>query len=433
MIKEMNKRAVIFIGCWFLMNLGSTDCFTVNGANSVHASLWTGYNNLVRPSDIVTIKVEFVLLSINELNLKQQKFSTSGFFTMFWTDSRLTWTPASHENISFIYTSEAKIWKPELVVDNSVTQISVISDANLLFRVDNNGHVKWEPPGIYDTHCEIDITWFPFDRQSCYIELTSWGYTIDVVNLSHHKADVNLEDYKVNGEWVVESTSIAWKELTADGDKYSQLEFIIHFARRPTYYFMNMIFPVVLISFLTTVVFILPVESGERISFSITVLLALALLLTLISDMMPTTSIHTSVLAIYIMAILTLSTLSVFLTSLNLRLYHKEKQMDVPKWLKKFTQKVLLKCTFQRKYEDNRTESQRDIIQNEDSVTKPDHKAVSTAWEDIDNDTKEEADLNMSCKEISMLFDRFWFILFIAMTIACTFLFLLILGIGARV
>nr|ADP08790.1 nicotinic acetylcholine receptor alpha subunit [Azumapecten farreri] len=375
MIKGMNARAVTFIGgCWLLLNIASTDCFTINGSNSVHSSLWTGYNNLVRPSDIVTIKVEFVLLSINELNLKQQKFSTSGFFTMFWTDNRLTWTPSSYENTTFIYTSELKIWKPELVVDNSVTQISIISDENLLFRVDNTGHVKWEPPGIYDTHCEVDITWFPFDRQSCYIELTSWGYTIDVVNLSHHKTDINLEDYKVNGEWIIESTSIAWKELTADGEKYSQLEFIVHMARRPTYYFMTMMFPVVLISFLTTVVFILPVESGERISFSITVLLALALLLTLISDMMPTTSLHTSVLAIYIMAILTLSTLSVFLTSLNLRLYHKEKQTDVPKWLKKFTQRVLLKCTFQRKYEDNRTESQRDIIQNENSVTKSDHK-----------------------------------------------------------
>ncbi|XP_060070491.1 neuronal acetylcholine receptor subunit alpha-2-like [Ylistrum balloti] len=411
--------------------IGSVHSFTVNGANSVHTNLWTGYNKLVRPSDVVTVEVEFILLSINDLNLKQQKFSTAGFFTMFWTDSRLTWTPSANENVSFVYANENIIWKPELVVDNSISQISIISDENLLYRVDSNGHVKWEPPGIYDTHCEVDITWFPFDRQTCYVELTSWGYTIDVVNLSHHKTNINLEDYKQNGEWIIEGTAIAWNELTADGSRYSQLEFIVHLARRPTYYFMNMIFPVVLISFLTTLVFILPVESGERISFSITVLLSLALLLTLISDIMPTTSIHTSILSIYIMCILTFSTLSVFLTSLNLRLYHKEDQLDVPKWLKNFTKKVLLRCSCKQKYQDNRTDSRRDIIENEDVNTG--HKTVTAAWEDLDKNTKEEEeDVNLSCKEISFLFDRFWFVLFLAMTIVFTFFFLLVLGVGSH-
>ncbi|XP_069108504.1 neuronal acetylcholine receptor subunit alpha-2-like [Argopecten irradians] len=421
-----------FLGLSILCQVRILHCFTINGANSVHSGLWTGYNRLVRPSDVVTVDVEFILLSINDLNLKQQKFSTSGFFTMYWTDSRLTWTPSSNDNISFIYANEDIIWKPELVIDNSITQIAVISDPNLLFRVDYNGHVKWEPPGIYDTHCEVDITWFPFDRQSCYIEMTSWGYSIDVVNLSHHKTNINLEDYKINGEWIIESTSLDWHELTNDGVKYSQLSFVVHLARRPTYYFMNMIFPVVLISFLTTIVFILPVESGERISFSITVLLSLALLLTLISDNMPTTSVHTSVLSIYIMCILTLSSLSVFLTSLNLRLYHQEEQTDISNWLKLFTTKVLLRCKGKRKYEDNRTDSRREIIKNDTNMTNPELKTVGKAWENEDKTTEETEDLDFSTKDISIMFDKFWFILFLVLTIVCTFFFLLILGIGAH-
>ena len=142
----------------------------------------------------------------------------------------------------------------------------------------------------------MDLTFFPYDLQSCDIELASWGFHTDAVNLTFYKSNVAVEDYKTNGEWDLISTSQETSEITEDGLSYSKLLFRIVLKRLPGYYIMSVIFPVVLTSILISVTFILPVESGEKVGYVLTVLLALAVLLTLFADNMPTTSKHTSVL-----------------------------------------------------------------------------------------------------------------------------------------
>ena len=142
----------------------------------------------------------------------------------------------------------------------------------------------------------MDVTFFPYDIQSCDIELSSWGFHSDAVNLTFYKSNVNVQDYRTNGEWNLISTSQETSAITDDGLSYSELLFRIVLERLPGYYIMSVIFPVILTAILTSVTFILPVESGEKVGYILTVLLALAVLLTLFADNMPTTSKHTSVL-----------------------------------------------------------------------------------------------------------------------------------------
>ena len=42
--------------------------------------------------------------------------------------------------------------------------------------VTNEGHCTYIPPGIFKSTCLIDITWFPFDDQSCEMKFGSWTY-----------------------------------------------------------------------------------------------------------------------------------------------------------------------------------------------------------------------------------------------------------------
>lgn len=185
-------------------------------------------------------------------------------------------------------------------IKHSLADITTLGDDDLVFKVKYDGTVRWDPPGLYQTHCDIDTTWYPFDEQKCYIELASWGYTKDFITLSTPRTTVNLEDYKTNGEWVIAKTEIQATELVENGERFAQLEFILLIDRRSGYYIMNIIFPIVLTAVLTTVQFLLPADSGEKISYILTVLLALAVLLTLIADGMPTTSLQTSILGILV-------------------------------------------------------------------------------------------------------------------------------------
>ena len=42
--------------------------------------------------------------------------------------------------------------------------------------VHHNGLVMWQPPAIYKSSCLIDVEFFPYDIQTCFLKMGSWTY-----------------------------------------------------------------------------------------------------------------------------------------------------------------------------------------------------------------------------------------------------------------
>lgn len=173
-----------------------------------------------------------------------------------------------------------------------VSDISIISDKTNPMRIFMTGDITWNPAGIYEVSCESDTTYYPLDTQECSVKVTAWAYTSTEVTLQIHDEPVDLSFYSANGEWDLVSTS---GEKTNDksrgGTSFSALTFKLKLRRRPMFHVLNTLFPVALMAVLIAMVFKLDVESGEKIGFSLTVLLAYAVYLTMISDNIPSTSV----------------------------------------------------------------------------------------------------------------------------------------------
>lgn len=166
-------------------------------------------------------------------------------------------------------------------------------------RISQTGRIFWNPPGIYKVSCKSDITYYPFDTQDCTIKLISWAYTTGevILRIDQNKA-VDISDYTENGEWELISTlaSTDGEQVTDGITGFSSLFFSIKLRRRPIFHIINSILPMSLMAVLIAVVFKLPVDSGEKTGFSLTVLLAYGVYLTIISDEIPSTSVSTSYL-----------------------------------------------------------------------------------------------------------------------------------------
>ncbi|XP_048775587.2 acetylcholine receptor subunit beta-type unc-29-like [Ostrea edulis] len=268
--------------------------------------------------------------------------SSVAYFTFTWTDDRLKWNHMLNYSsvIKAIYSTEDKLFIPPVVVENSVSNLGLISVPTLPIEIKSNGFILWSPGDIYETSCDIDTTFYPFDKQTCIITLTTRGYSKDKLNLELGTVPIVWSAYKENGEWTV-VTSSSWV-TTTDRDRipYSQINFSFTFKRRTAFHLMNTIIPMFLLVSMTCFVFRIPVDAGEKLGYCLTVLLAFAVYLTLISDNIPTTSTHTSYLSIFMNVMLSLGVSSVILTIHIINIYFKPEEDEIPLYLK-----VLAKIT----------------------------------------------------------------------------------------
>ena len=106
--------------------------------------------------------------------------------------------------------------------------------------------------------------------------------------------------FRPNGEWEVVKTTTTTSEITETRngvtESFAQLDFWMYLRRRDQFYNTNVMLPIILSSLLVTLVFVVPVGSGEKLSYILTVLLTIAVFLTIIGDTLPAISLTTSVL-----------------------------------------------------------------------------------------------------------------------------------------
>ncbi|XP_061179329.1 neuronal acetylcholine receptor subunit alpha-5-like [Saccostrea echinata] len=280
------------------------------------SELFSGnYSTVVRPSSLVAVNVSFMLYTINDLNIVDQTLSVSGMLSMRWLDPRLAWiTKHDYTPVPFLFNTEENTWTPAIYVENSVEDLSVINDENMPMRIKPNGEVRRTPAGVFKVSCECDVTYYPFDKQTCHINLTTSGYTQGEIDLHYDEIVVDLSDYVMNGEWDIVS---AWgssldRTRTRNGFKFATLSFGLQLKRRYLFHTINTIFPVFLMGMLIPFVFKLRVIE-EKIGYSLTVLLSYAVYLTLIADHIPSTSVSVCYLSVYLAVVLTTSTLSILI------------------------------------------------------------------------------------------------------------------------
>nr|XP_046151475.1 neuronal acetylcholine receptor subunit alpha-7-like [Oncorhynchus gorbuscha]XP_046151476.1 neuronal acetylcholine receptor subunit alpha-7-like [Oncorhynchus gorbuscha] len=304
----------------------------------LYKELMANYNRLERPvindSSPLLVELGMTLLQIIDVDEKNQVLMTNAWLQLYWTDVYLSWNPEKYPGVQNLRFPSSQIWTPDILLYNSADErFDATFHTNVL--VNASGYCQYIPPGILKSTCYIDVRWFPFDVQKCDLKFGSWthnGWLLDLQML-----DVDTSTYIPNGEWDLVGVPAKRNELYYDCCKepYPDVTFTVTMRRRTLYYGLNLLIPCVLISGLALLVFLLPADSGEKISLGITVLLSLTVFMLLVAEIMPATSDSVPLIAQYFASTMMIVGLSVVVTVLVLQFHHHDPQGGkMPRWVR---------------------------------------------------------------------------------------------------
>ncbi|TRY72284.1 hypothetical protein TCAL_08599 [Tigriopus californicus] len=262
------------------------------------------------------VYVEVEVVSFPEIQALEQKISVDFHLSLRWYDPRLEYRnlkPGKQEN-PISSESIVSLWVPRLGLLNGLSEFQtiVIEDDAPLYR----GYV-WrrsnsKPNGIdnpvedeifagsknpiilkrefyQDFKCDFDLSWYPFDRQKCFMNFTVQGATTRNLILRADNKNVNylgleyLVEYQV-GEMNLDVPTVA-------SGNFSTAVVEIMFVRRVFYHLLNIFLQSLLLIITGYMSLFFHVNNfSDRVMVALTVMLVMASLQSAIQDSLPRTA-----------------------------------------------------------------------------------------------------------------------------------------------
>ncbi|KAL3998397.1 cation transporter family protein [Acanthocheilonema viteae] len=297
------------------------------------------YEKAVRPvrnaSNTVVVRMGMTMTNIFDMDEKNQVLTINVWLDQEWKDELLVWDPKEFGGIESVRVPSDLIWLPDIVLYNNADDYTIGSmhSRAILFY---DGTIFWPPPTQLRSTCKTDVTYFPFDSQHCAIKFGSWTYHGFQVDITNRSVNVDLSYYVESGEFDLVKVFQKRRVLkyTCCLEPYPDVTFYIHIRRKTLYYLYNVVFPCLMMSALTLLVFILPPDSNEKITLGITVLLAFSVFVLAIAEKMPETSDSIPLIGVYLTIVMLLSSISIVMTVMVLNFHHRRPfDRPVPEWV----------------------------------------------------------------------------------------------------
>ncbi|XP_052234642.1 neuronal acetylcholine receptor subunit alpha-6-like isoform X1 [Dreissena polymorpha] len=286
----------------------------------------------------IEITVDLYLLAINEVSEAKETLKTTAFLRVVWNDAFLQWDPTNYGGIKRAFWLQGDVWKPDIALKNSNLDYKELGVQTLNIINSNDGNISWYPFHVFESTCTIDIKYFPFDYQTCYLKFQAWSYWKSEVFMVGRLHGIEMTSFEPNPSWEIIATSWTIEDEYDD----STISFMLKIRRKPLFFMLSVISPMIMLAILNLCVFLLPCKSGEKAGYAISVFLAFAIFLTIVSEQLPKNSESVSLISVFLIIQTICSTLiTIFALSL-LRMSSFDETVAKPRVLVCFMR--CLKC-----------------------------------------------------------------------------------------
>ncbi|XP_045183477.2 neuronal acetylcholine receptor subunit alpha-5-like [Mercenaria mercenaria] len=255
-----------------------------------------------------------------------ETLQTSVYMKIYWLDVFLIWNQSDYNGLYFTYWPQDDVWRPDIVLYNSNKAYEALGHKTIMVENYSDGWIRWFPMELFETSCEVEMTYFPFDVHTCELQFTPWSYTS--VKLTSFSDTVGLESYSTNALWEILETSVE-KRKVANVDV---LSYKLKIQRKHLHEMLTLFVPVLLLTILDLFVFALP-NGGDRSGYAVTVFLAFSVYFTIVDTVMPPNSEKISLFSIYLVIQTCQSTIITILSVLLTKVEFIDESTRIPRVL----------------------------------------------------------------------------------------------------
>ncbi|KAK4305513.1 hypothetical protein Pmani_022594 [Petrolisthes manimaculis] len=351
-------------------NKGMVEVKWVKEEAALRKKVFRGYDKHLRPT---ASNLTIVVTSLDLLHLRvmesQQSLQVQARIQMTWEDRRLTWSLAEHEDLDRLGVEPADLWRPDLALQSpnsneltpSSSSSSTSTSTTTSFKsevpalVYPNGDITVAPRVRLDLECSQDLTLWPHDTLTCYTLIGSWVHLGHMLNFTIEEGALQIPEYrddgsedngtsvdkivmmrmrmmKVEGGWVVKGGNLSLQEhhhpCCYEPRTFIALRLLLQ--RQASTFAWLIRIPVVCLTMLCWVVFILPPGAGEKVILGMVNLLLHLLYLALTAPLFSHAAHTTPLLVRLVMQGVVLCGVSVVVSGVVVRLARYPHSSSLP-------------------------------------------------------------------------------------------------------
>ncbi|KAM4704034.1 gamma-aminobutyric acid receptor subunit pi [Rhinophrynus dorsalis] len=246
--------------------------------------LMKGYNKYLRPffdNGPVTVGMSLDIASIDTISEINMDYTATIFLRQRWTDERLCFE--GNKSLSLDGRLVEMLWVPDtFIVDSKKSFLHDITVENRLIRIYPNGTVLYALRITTTVACSMDLTKYPMDKQTCTLQLESWGYNINDVMFYWTRGNDSVRGLNTLrlAQYTVEDHYTSVSEAVYETGRYPKLVFHFDLKRNILYFILETYVPSILLVVLSWVSFWISQSSvPARICIGVTTVLTMTTLM----------------------------------------------------------------------------------------------------------------------------------------------------------
>ncbi|XP_029954722.1 5-hydroxytryptamine receptor 3B-like [Salarias fasciatus] len=323
----------MLVGYFILLLL--TDNVTEHEGNCSYQAV-LDYLNLTKNKELFTMsrpvkhfrndtKVYFEMLISSILDVVSFYFWTD----TYWLNDYISWDRNDFCGLEILNIPTESLWKPDLIINEIVEKDK--NPESPYLQIDHEGYVDYWNDQMVVSSCKMHVYRFPFDIQKCNLSFRSLIHRDKALSLNFIDNDdrwithLSRRLMHTQSEWLfLKLTSAKTTENIYIGHNQTILFYTIHVKRRSVLYIANFLVPVLFFFCLDLSSFLISDSGGEKLSFKVTVMLAVTVMQLILNEILPSSSDRIPLIALFCIGMFGLMMLSLLETIFVMYLMEKD-------------------------------------------------------------------------------------------------------------